>query len=587
MKWLMRIQTKLALRIAIVVMVIILLLSAGYIQLQIRNTKTAANDAITSYGIRIAESYTKLLNTATLEQFLSQPKENDHYWAIREELNQFRTGIGALYVYIVRIDDKQQPLIMIDGQPKGSDMASPINEVTDIPADAISDLMNGQSASSKLIDNPQYGKYISSYAPIKRPDGSIIGVLGIDTQADVTDSISASMIQKSIPFYILMVIFTLAAITLIFWLLIRAIRPLKWIAAGAENVASGEFASANRLLLSHPVKSKDEVGSMYRAMVTMSSSLNAIVGGIVSDIAGMSEQLVASSDRFAYESKELLDMNTRVSETAHHVAGGARTQRISSEEGARSMEEISDTLQRISEASVSVSNASVRALENADLGRDKIGLMNRQIMSISSATEETVRRVAILQKYSLQIEGALTAISGVANQTKLLALNASIEAAHAGEHGTGFAVVASEVRKLAEEAAYSTQEIASLLRNIQNETVLISEAMEKGSLEVITGTGLSEEANASFSDVVHLFSVVNEQIHDISVSTEQMTARSEEVSATVIEMAGIANSTSEQISHIGHLTGKQLDIVRYFADSAGELSEMTHRLRESIKQIRI
>jgi len=218
---------------------------------------------------------------------------------------------------------------------------------------------------------------------------------------------------------------------------------------------------------------------------------------------------------------------------------------------------------------------------------NKIGLMNRQIMSISSATKETVRRVAILQKYSLLIEGALTAISGVANQTKLLALNASIEAAHAGEHGTGFAVVASEVRKLAEEAAFSTQEIASLLRNIQNETVLISEAMEKGSLEVITGTGLSEEANASFSDVVHLFSVVNEQIHDISVSTEQMTARSEEVSATVVEMAGIASSTSEQISHIGHLTGKQLDIVRYFADSAGELSEMTHRLRESIKQIRI
>ncbi|MWV42963.1 HAMP domain-containing protein [Paenibacillus sp. HJL G12] len=587
MKWLIRIQRKLALRIAIAVMVIILCLSAGYIRLQIMNTKTAANDVITSYGIRIAENYASLLDTEQVDRFLSHPAENETYWSIRNELNHFRSEIGALYVYLVRIDEKLQPLLMIDGQPKGSSTASPINEITDIPTQAIQELLKGQAASSDLIDNPQYGKYISSYVPIKRPDGSVLGVLGIDTQADVIDSISASVIRKSIPFYVLMFIVTLAAMTLIFTLLIRAIRPLKWIAASAEQVAAGEFASANRLLLAHPVKSKDEVGTMYHAMMTMSTNLNAIVGGIVSDVASLSEQLVAASDRIASESTELLEMNTRVSETAHHVAGGANTQRISSDEGARSMEEISDSLQRISEASATVSNASFKALQNANLGRDKIGLMNRQIVSISSATDETVRRVAVLQEYSSQIEDSLKSISGIASQTKLLALNASIEAAHAGEHGSGFAVVAGEVGKLAEEASLAAQKIASLLMNIEHETLQISDAMAKGSLEVMAGTGISEEAETSFSDVVQMFGIVNEQIQDISVSTEQMTARSEEVAAAVSEVAGIANSTSEQISHIGHLTNKQLDIVRYFAKSAGEMNEMTHKLRESVKQIKI
>lgn len=580
-------RKRLALRIAAVVLVVILLLSSGYIWLQISNTKKAANEVIASVGKRMAASYSGQLDTKSLEQFLSNPQENDLYWSIRQELDQYRTRIGALYVYIVRIDESRRPLIMIDGQPKGSDVASPINELTDIPADAIETLLAGQTANSPLLDNPQYGTYISAYAPIKRPDGTVVGVLGIDTDAAVIESIASGVIRENTPIYLLMVFMTLLGLGLIVWVLFRAFRPLKRIVSGAEHIAAGEFAAANREMLAHPVRSEDEVGAMYRAIVNMSTHLNAIVGGMVANIARTSDQVAVSSDRFAAEARQLLDMNTRVSEASYRVAEGASAQRVSTEDSASSMEEIANIVQSVSEASSEVSDASAEALESAEAGKATIGRMNGQIRTIAAAAEEAAGRVAILRDSSREIEGALAAVSQIANQTKLLALNASIEAARAGEHGAGFAVVAGEVRKLADDAFVSTERIASLLQNMKNESQLISEAMEHGSREVRIGEVLSAEAEESFAKVVDMFRRVSGQIQEISAATQQMTAGSEEVSASVAAIAEIAKASSDETAQIRELTDQQLHIVRQFADSAAELSGMTHHLLEAVKRVKV
>lgn len=574
-------------RIAAVVIVVILLLSVGYIWLQINNAQKSANDVITSYGTRMAESYVKQFELGGLERFLADPQENDTYWEIRQELDRFRVQIGALYMYIVRIDEKRVPLIMIDGQPKDSDAASPINEVTDIPPDAVLTLLAGETAYSPLLDNPQYGKYISSYAPIKRQDGTVVGVLGIDTDATVLESIAGGVIRDSIPYFMLMIVMALLGVGLIADVLIRIFRPLKSIVAGAESIAVGEFAQANRLLTEHPVRSEDEVGAMYRAIVAMSTSLNAIVGGIVSNIAQTSDQVASSSNRFATEAQHLLGMNTRVSETANQLAEGAKTQRLSSQDSAKSMEEISVMIQRISQAVSAVSDASVQALGNAESGRAAIGRMNEQIGTISAVTEEAAERVSVLRGHSREIEAVLTAISEIANQTKLLALNASIEAARAGEHGAGFAVVAGEIRKLADDASRSTQSIASLLENVQSESLRIDEAMEQGALEVRAGRALSAEAGQLIANVVDKFRLVAEQIQEISEATGHMAAGSEEVSASVISIAEIAGASSDQTVQIRELTERQLRIVRQFADSAAELSRMTHHLLETVKQVKV
>ncbi|MCD1258369.1 HAMP domain-containing protein [Paenibacillus athensensis] len=580
-------RQQLALRIGAVVMIVMLLLTAGYIWLQVGSAKTAAQNAITTYGVRLATSYAQQMDVERLGGFLQAPAENETYWAIRGELDRYRTQIGALYVYVVRIDEAGRPLIIIDGQPKDSDAASPINEVTDIPADAIALLLQGEKAYSPVIDNPEYGKYVSSYAPIKTKDGKVLGVLGIDTEAGAIDSIAGSVVRSSVPMFAVILALTLLGLAFIIWVLLRALSPLKRIVAGAERIALGEFAEANRLLQAQPVRSSDEVGALYKAVAHMSESLNAIVGQIVANIASASEQLVGASERLAGDARHVLEMNTRVDAAAQQVASGSLAQRSSSEESARAMEEMTLTIQRVSEASSSVSDASVQALESAEAGKTTLGRMNAQIRTIATSAEEAAQRVGVLRGHSREIEGALSAISDIAEQTKLLALNASIEAARAGEHGTGFAVVAGEVRKLADDATASTRQIAALLQNVKTETQRISEAMESGVTEVRTGTQLSAEAERSFADVVEMFRLVSGQIVDISAATEQMSAGSQEVSASVLEIAGIAKVSSDQTQHIRSLSEQQLGSVRQIASAAAELSAMTLRLREAVERVKV
>ena len=580
-------QNRLALRIAAVVMAAMILLSAGYVYLQISNVKTAAQGVITSYGIRMADSYAKKLDVSRIEPFLKNPQENDSYWSIRLELNEFREQIGALYVYIVRVDESQRPLIVIDGQPRGSESASPINEVTDIPEEAVKALLAGETASSSIIDNPQYGKYISSYAPIKRADGTMIGVLGIDTEASVTDSISRDLIRQSIPFYSLMAGILILILLLITWVLVRSLRPLQWIVAASRHIASGELADANRLLTDHPVRSSDEIGAVYQAMVQMSVSLNTIIGRMVSRVVQTSEQLVLSSDRFTSDAKQVLEIHTRANRAVSQVAEGAQAQSLSTDESSRSMEEITTAIQRISEASLTAADASHKVLNHAESGKKAIHQMNLQIHTISAAAGEAAQRVEALQGYSQEIESALSGIADIANQTKLLALNASIEAARAGEHGAGFAVVAGEIRKLAEHAAGSALNIGVLLHNVQNESERIHEAMSTGAQEVQTGTVLSEHAEEYLTAIVDQFRFVADQIQDISAAAEQISAGSEEVAASVMGIADIAKVSSDQTRQIRELTDSQLNVVRQMADSAVALNEMTQDMRGAIKQIKV
>ncbi|UJF35770.1 hypothetical protein [Paenibacillus hexagrammi] len=112
-------------KLVIAVAVVLLLLTAGHVLLQVNNAKAASESAIASYGMNLAQSYAKQMDLKEYEQFLKDPKEDDSYWSIRSELDRYRTQIGALYVYLVKINDQKEPLIMIDGQPKDSDSASP------------------------------------------------------------------------------------------------------------------------------------------------------------------------------------------------------------------------------------------------------------------------------------------------------------------------------------------------------------------------------------------------------------------------------------------------------------------------------
>lgn len=574
-------------RILCVIISVLILVAVGNIATQIIQTRAAVEEGINNYNMRIAESYAAQMKPELYADFLQQPTETELYWELRHELDVFRTQIGAIYVYFVRFDESQVPRIMIDGRPPNDPMASPIDEVTDMPPDAVKAVMAGNKASSPIIENPEYGTYISAYVPVKDSSGAVIGALGIDTDVAVYEQLAANVLWESVPIYVLMLAVMLVAVLVIVWFVQRALRPLHIVKESAEKMAQGDLAAAGSILRSSPIKSQDEIGTVYQSMLAMSEHLHSRVRGLVINMDKTSDQLVVSSKELADSADEMLEVGQSVNESVQVIYDGAHSQKKSADDSAHAIEEIALGIARIAESSATVSDASVQALEMAQSGDTAMKRMSRQMQEIAISAEQTYEIAKTLKAYSRQIEHVLGTIHGFTEQTKILALNASIEAARAGEHGLGFTIVAQEVGKLANASASSVQQITALLGNIGQESEKISAKMESVTAEIQAGVELSAEAEQSFLHAVKAFMLVSEQVQEVSVTTEQLSAGSEEVAATVSSIANIASGVSELTEQIRSMTNRQLEMMKQVYDASAVLNANTLDMRQAIQQVNV
>ncbi|WP_127531358.1 methyl-accepting chemotaxis protein [Paenibacillus kobensis] len=582
-----RLRSKVVLKLSFIILAILLLLSSSLIYTQIRNTKQASDEAIGSFNMHMAEAYAGQFDVAAYETYVQDPQENDQYWAIREEMNRYRAQIGAMYVYTVQFDEKKQPLLIIDGQPKDSDSASPIGEVTDVPEKAIEAILSGQPAKSDIIHNPEYGNYISSYAPLRNASGTVIGAIGIDTDVTVSDTIYHNVMDTSKPLFIMMGAATLLIFALIAWFISRALRPLGVIVRSAEAIAEGDLAGAKVHLGTLHVRSSDEIGQAYAAMLRMSERLGSTLGSVMQDVAATAHSLVEATEQFGSEAGRMVALNVELEQSIVKLADGAQHQRLGAEESAKSMEDITHAIGRVSEASADVSRASVEALETAEHGRESIQWLREQVGSISNVAVQTTDTVQLLNTYMEEIEPVLQSITTIADQTKLLALNASIEAARAGEHGAGFAIVAGEVRKLAEASTVSARHITSMLGQIRQEAVRIGEQMHAGSQEMMKGTELSGQVEQLFNDTMDRFAVVNSQIQEISAAAQEVLAGSEEVAASVGQISHISKESADNTAAIRQMSERQLETAQRIAGTTELLKERSAGLEAAVEKFNL
>ncbi|MBD3921329.1 HAMP domain-containing protein [Paenibacillus sp. PR3] len=580
-------RSRLVLKLSITIVAILIALSSFFIYIEVQSSKHASEEAIGSFGIHTAEAYAGQFDVKSYGAFLQDQQESELYWTIREQMNQFRERIGAMYVYTVQIDDKKQPILLIDGQPKGSDSASPIGEVTDMPTEAITAVLQGHSAKSDIIKNPEYGDYISAYAPIHDAEGKVIGVLGIDTDVSVSSAIYHKVVKDSMPLLILVGALTLLAAVVIALLMARSLRPLAIVVNSAEALARGDLAEAKVQLESKQVRSKDEIGHAYAAMNQMIERLGVTLGDVVRDVKVTTQQLVVSTTEFRSEADQMVALNEELEQSMIQLADGARHQRVGAEDSAKAMEEITLAIGRVSEASTNVSVSSGEAIETAEQGRQSIQWLREQVVTIADVAEQTTKSVELLNAHMEEIAPVLQSITSIADQTKLLALNASIEAARAGEHGAGFAIVAGEVRKLAEASTVSAMHITSLLQQIGQESANIGARMQASGEEMTRGTTLSGEVEMLFNQTVERFIHVNGQIQEISAAAEQVLAGSEEVAASVEQISQISSTAADNTAAIQRMSARQLEAAKRIADTTEQLQQKSDGLEAAVEKFKL
>ena len=300
-----------------------------------------------------------------------------------------------------------------------------------------------------------------------------------------------------------------------------------------------------------------------------------------------SDEVGQLAERFNAFAQKVHDLVSEVIGATHDVAGAATEIAASSEEMARGMDEqknqvvqISAAVEEMSASVVEVARQAVTAAENADesgkVAEDGGSVVGETVLTMQEIRESVLNSskiVAELGRRGDEIGEIIAVINDIADQTNLLALNAAIEAARAGEHGRGFAVVADEVRKLADRTTEATEEVAKTIRAIQSETRVAVEHMEGGSERVERGVSRASQAGESLDGIVARTRDVASMIRSIAAAAEQQSAAGTQISRGVEGISAVTNEAATGAAEA--------------ASAAEQLSEKAEDLRRLVGQFRV
>lgn len=303
------------------------------------------------------------------------------------------------------------------------------------------------------------------------------------------------------------------------------IRMLKYISRGDGDLTK-------RL----SVNSRDEVGELAIGFNTFMGKIQHIISTIAED-----------SDTIASSSEEL-------SATAEELRRGADDQALNIEQSATTMNEISQTIMDVAQNSFAASEATKEASEIASAGKKVVEESVESISNISKTVETSAKTIYGLGESSQQIEEIIMVIKDIAEQTNLLALNAAIEAARAGEQGRGFAVVADEVRKLAERTGNSTGEISQKIEKIQKDINISVKSIEDGKAQVEEGVKLSVKARESLEGIVEATDKCYNMVQMIATATEEQSSAVDVVSSTMDNIQTGSITSQQKYSQISDAT---------------------------------
>ncbi len=347
-------------------------------------------------------------------------------------------------------------------------------------------------------------------------------------------------------------------------MIVRSIsKPINLVVMASREIAEGNL---NRRI---NVTSRDEMGFMAETLNNMIAKLNDIFAGISENICLITRQ----SERLSLFSAE---MRKAVKEESSQI-----------EQVASATEEMSQTTLDMAKNALSSSESAKVSFNTAEKGMNIVDEVVKDIQSLAGEINSASEKLMGLGERSKEIGEILSVIQDIADQTNLLALNAAIEAARAGEQGRGFAVVADEVRKLAEKTASATDDIAEKIKAIQDETELTISVMMKGTDAVNASVEKAANAGSALREIVGSSGEVMDMIQRIATATEEQSAMTEQVSQSMDVVANIVKDNAGKVESLTELSAELLGIANRLEAQVGQFitEEGCHDENENMSDV--
>lgn len=435
--------------------------------------------------------------------------------------------------------------------------------------DYVKNVIAGQTGSAETIST-RGDTTLTVYAPVEKYGWGVI------IHEPILEVFS-SLIYSSIIAGAILLLAIVAAVYAAFKVAGGIVNPLKELIAAADKVANGDLTS------NIEIKGAAEVTQLADEFNIMTRQLRELIV----QTAATAQTVTTASEQLAAAISEVGKASEEVATTVQHVAAGTGEQ----VELAKKSTQVIGSMVAFGAESTKAADTAANAAESSEYLADQGAGQSQSAVAamgqIQDDVNHTAKMIHLLGDKSRQIGNIVDTITGLAGQTNLLALNAAIEAARAGEQGRGFAVVADEVRQLAEQSETAAKEIAGIVGSIQKETLEAVKAMDRGSKEVADGVAVVAASGTAFRDIHQSVKDINRHIKNIVELAKQQNAGSVQVEQAVRHISDVAQANAASAEQVAAASQQQNAAVQEIAASAASLAQMANKLRTAVSKFSV
>ncbi len=424
--------------------------------------------------------------------------------------------------------------------------------------------------------------YTATFEPYKWVLGTGVWIDYIDSrvaeeQAAADEAFKSTLMNTLIINIVLLAIFSAMGM----WAAKSVVGPLHIVTEHLGVMATGDLREDTSL--EEVFHRTDEIGEMSRALHKVQTEVSSMMKQIIES----SQQVASSCQQLTNSSEQSAEVSGSVAESIVNVAGACSEQFTEVENASTNIESLSQSMERFKKTIEHAGRVVGEAKGQADSGEKAVTGAVKQMELIEQSVSQSAQVIEELGRESDKIGAIVDAISQIAEQTNLLALNAAIEAARAGEHGRGFAVVADEVRKLAEQSSSSAGEISSLIGSIQDKARNAVSVMQDGVSQVQNGVGAVNGAGSSFKDIAGMVEQVVDETAEMENTVASLAKNASTIADAINKISEMSRNVASEAETVSAATEEQTATMNEIASASRRLTEMAEGMESSVERFKI